>query len=860
MAPNFRTNTQTRRGNRAGYVEHDDFEGLPVRQWRQEWVSVAPPPPAETTQKSDIWDVELPHGMPKDSQLLPQHTQELLRAARSGRLYKRPAPVEEEDADADAAPDKADKKDDDQSTKGFLIRAWKQIPRNSEGSTVSHLAKRRKNTVTLSSSLPAGLTSGPTVTKATVRRVDAAGNPYTQEVTLAEGQSVDGEIISTTVVPAPPANVNPDGTAAPIPVKRRPPPPKRKPKGPGRGRKKKLPLPASTRPEPSGAPGAVPTDGPKPENAGADAIKKEGANDQHNEHKTQDTEMGEADDDDEGSDDGEEGEEGGDDEEGDAPDTANGTPAAHDKESSADQDMKNSPSVEPPVITAPPIDPDAMEISAPEESQSTTSVPSLPHPSHLMASRLEGSPLKNVLSVPSPTEAAPAQPSRVSPPEVVSTTSEPAVAPPTETKSDPIPAPVESVEQPLEQPIIPSEQPVVPSEQPDVQQDASTEPQPSADVHMMDVTMTTTDAAPEPDVTAEATAEAVTEAVSETVADTLPELAPEAPPEPTPEAVPEPAPEAALEAASEVMPEGVSDTVLEAVAEAIPEAAPEVMPEATSEVAPAAVASPGMEGIEMDSTAEIPRVAGSDVTTPNERSAAPAPEQEPAEAQEASKQQSPREASQAPGNPQLDIEPLPSVPEPSIPAEPVSAATPEQPQPDAEVQQQVSDHIVPIPEGQAKEPASSLPPLNPAQTSDLSVDPPATAPETGNEPASPDLLGGLEAVLDRHHSGSKEGPSNDRPSAEVAAEPESTVPSELAPTSQPEPALPVEAPVEVPVEAVVEAPVEAAAEAAVEAAVEAPTPSIVEVVSEAPAALPEGETGVPQVEEKPAEQHPETTT
>lgn len=208
--------------------------------------------------------------MPKDSNLLPQHTQELLRAARSGRLYKRPAPVEEEDADVDAAPEKTEKKEEDQSTKGFMIRAWKQIPRNAEGSTVSHLAKRRKNTVTLSSSLPAGLAAGPTVTKATVRRVDAAGNPYTQEVTLAEGQSVDGEIISTTVVPAPNTNVNPDGTAAPTPVKRRPPPPKRKPKGPGRGRKKKLPVPSSTRPEPSGLPGAAPVEGPKPENAGAD--------------------------------------------------------------------------------------------------------------------------------------------------------------------------------------------------------------------------------------------------------------------------------------------------------------------------------------------------------------------------------------------------------------------------------------------------------------------------------------------------------------------------------------------------------------------------------------------------------------
>ena len=96
----------------------------------------------------------------------------------------------------------------------------------------------------LSSSLPAGAAPGPTTTKATVRRIDAAGNPYTQEVTLNEGQPVDGEIISTTVVAAPVPNAAVEASVTP--VRRRPPPPKRKPKGPGRGRKKKLPLPAST--------------------------------------------------------------------------------------------------------------------------------------------------------------------------------------------------------------------------------------------------------------------------------------------------------------------------------------------------------------------------------------------------------------------------------------------------------------------------------------------------------------------------------------------------------------------------------------------------------------------------------------
>ncbi len=185
--------------------------------------------------------------MPKDSQLLPNHTQELLRAARSGRLYKRPAPAEEEEVEADpAVPEKTEKKEEDPSTKGFQIRIWKQVPRNAEGPTVSHLAKRRKGTVTLSSDLPAGAAPGPTITKATVRRIDAAGNPYTQEVTLNEGQPVDGEIISTTVVAAPIPSISVEASVTP--VRRRPPPPKRKPKGPGRGRRKKLPLPASTHP------------------------------------------------------------------------------------------------------------------------------------------------------------------------------------------------------------------------------------------------------------------------------------------------------------------------------------------------------------------------------------------------------------------------------------------------------------------------------------------------------------------------------------------------------------------------------------------------------------------------------------
>jgi hypothetical protein len=213
-------------------------------------VNVAPPPEQETLQPNDIWAIELPHGLPKDTHLLPLHSQELLRAARSGRLYKRPAPAEEEEAEPEANAEKNEKKEEDNAVKGFMVKQWKQIPRNAEGATVSHLAKRRKGTITLPTKAMLLQSSGSTVTKATVRRRDAAGNSYTQEVTLADGQHVDGEIISTTVIAVPVPGTNSGVTSQQAtPVRRRAPPPKRKAKGPGRGRKKKMiPLPAVAKP------------------------------------------------------------------------------------------------------------------------------------------------------------------------------------------------------------------------------------------------------------------------------------------------------------------------------------------------------------------------------------------------------------------------------------------------------------------------------------------------------------------------------------------------------------------------------------------------------------------------------------
>ncbi|KAL6872016.1 hypothetical protein J3F83DRAFT_733486 [Trichoderma novae-zelandiae] len=304
----------TRRANRSGYVEHDDFEGLPVRQWRHEWVNVAPPAQQEQQQQNDIWAIELLHGMPKDAALLPPHTQELLRAARSGRLYKRPHPSEDDEGDGETMLDKPDKKEDDTSSQGYQIRVWKQLPKNVEAPAISHLAKRRKNTVTVASRTVEDKVTGPTVTRATVRRMDAAGNPYTEEVTLSEGQRVDGEVIATRVEAIAAAQPDAFAAAPPSAVRRRPPPPKRKAKaGPGRGKKKiKQPMFAD-RPIAGAAPAA---------GAGAaTAVKtevKDVATPVPNEaepQRNQDSEMGDVDGDDdeeeeEEGDDGDEGEEG----------------------------------------------------------------------------------------------------------------------------------------------------------------------------------------------------------------------------------------------------------------------------------------------------------------------------------------------------------------------------------------------------------------------------------------------------------------------------------------------------------------------------------------------------------------------
>jgi hypothetical protein len=204
-------------------------------------VTVAPPPSQETNNaQSDTWATELPWGMPKDSHLLPQHSQDLLRAARSGRIYKRPAPADEEDQDAEAVGDKPDKKEDEMRESGFTARAWKQVPRHQEGPDMEFLAKRRKG---LGSNVPKPAPA-PTVVKTTVRKTDAAGNEYLQDVVVPHGQAVEGEIVSQTTIP------DPNAVEA-TPFRRKGPVGKKGRRGPGRGRKKIMPVTPHVTSDPS---------------------------------------------------------------------------------------------------------------------------------------------------------------------------------------------------------------------------------------------------------------------------------------------------------------------------------------------------------------------------------------------------------------------------------------------------------------------------------------------------------------------------------------------------------------------------------------------------------------------------------
>ncbi|KAL8812164.1 MAG: hypothetical protein Q9223_000921 [Gallowayella weberi] len=252
MAP-LRNN---RSGNRSArsQVDHDVFEGLPVRHWRKAPIAISTAPQKEEATTNPTQNTlfhEL--AMPRDSHLLSPMSQALLRAARSGEMTKKAAPQPLQEDDKENADDDEPAADLDLA---FMAKRWAAIPRHLEGPEPEFLAKRRKGLPSAYTGSLAQPNGAIPMRKTKIRKFDSDGNPSVLEVLVPEGQTVDGELheeeTDVTQAPAPGTIVEGLGVAnaegvivagdqiLPTPPRRRPPPPKRKAKGPGRGRKKKV--------------------------------------------------------------------------------------------------------------------------------------------------------------------------------------------------------------------------------------------------------------------------------------------------------------------------------------------------------------------------------------------------------------------------------------------------------------------------------------------------------------------------------------------------------------------------------------------------------------------------------------------
>ena len=233
-------------------IDHDVFEGLPVRHWRKRSFNVSTAPEKDNLDLFGTGDTgwpELP--MPRDAHMYSPMSEALLRAARMGQVKKPATPLmddekepgDDEDADGDL-------------DMGFVAKRWAVVPKDMEGPEPEFLAKRRKGLPSVYTGATGPLGNTPQMRKTKIRKVDTEGNSYIWEVLVPEGQAVDGEIVeeesSPTQAPAPGTVVeglgvvNAEGVVIagdqvmPATSRRRPPPPKRKAKGPGRGRKKKV--------------------------------------------------------------------------------------------------------------------------------------------------------------------------------------------------------------------------------------------------------------------------------------------------------------------------------------------------------------------------------------------------------------------------------------------------------------------------------------------------------------------------------------------------------------------------------------------------------------------------------------------
>ncbi|KAJ5531092.1 hypothetical protein N7527_004485 [Penicillium freii] len=258
---------------RTGQIDHDVFEGLPVRRWSRQQHTFSQAPKPDDSE----FGVQGPGGgptlpelpMPRDSQLLPPISRALLRAARAGCIHIRQGSRTADDEEKSVADAEDSGSASHTADRSFTTRKWMTLPKHLEPAEVEFLAKRRPGLSSLYGATAGtdGSASGP-MRRTKFKKVDPeTGNISIYEAWVPEGHRIEGEITGdlqtiaeqsqVPVKPEAPAPgtvvegvgiVNAEGVvvaeagsaAVMTPPKRRPPPPKRKGKGIGKGRKKKV--------------------------------------------------------------------------------------------------------------------------------------------------------------------------------------------------------------------------------------------------------------------------------------------------------------------------------------------------------------------------------------------------------------------------------------------------------------------------------------------------------------------------------------------------------------------------------------------------------------------------------------------
>ncbi|KAL4885038.1 hypothetical protein BJY04DRAFT_158529 [Aspergillus karnatakaensis] len=279
MPPTFRSSRSGRQlgdglnRTRTGQIDHDVTEGLPVRRWTRQPQTVSQEPKTEGAEseapgqggKQSVPD----HPMPRDSHLLTPMSRALLKAARAGCIYIRPASKEFEDEEKEAT-DPEEQQTQQNLERNFSMRKWTTVPRHLEAPEVEFLAKRRPGLPSIYAAPAAGVDGAHglgSMRKTRFKKVDpVTGNISVYAAWVPEGHKIEGEVLDeaqliaenskVAVIPEAPAPgtiiegvgvVNAQGVvvaeagsaAVLTPPRRRPPPPKRKGKS-LKGRKKKV--------------------------------------------------------------------------------------------------------------------------------------------------------------------------------------------------------------------------------------------------------------------------------------------------------------------------------------------------------------------------------------------------------------------------------------------------------------------------------------------------------------------------------------------------------------------------------------------------------------------------------------------